>query len=332
MTQQYTTWSVVATVDEPPEVISCFVGWYLSLGASQIFLYFDRPDDPAAAVFDALPAVEVVRCDNAHWAAFSKRRPDRHQVRQTRNATHAYLKMQTDWLLHVDADEFLWSVQPVSGNLSVVDAACDSLVLPVAERIFVQDATEQQVFAGPFRIPYSGSAAEGARVFGPDYRLTQGGMTGHAIGKAFTRRGKDVNISIHRPRATAKTEIVIQRTEKTRLLHFEGLTPLHWVFKMLRKADAIANHGGIPAATHRHKQIEAILDDPAAAMALHWRLRAADKAQLDNLQAQGVLFDPPFQAALCASVPGAADYGVGEFDRWLREEKGSLLERFGVLP
>ena len=318
MTGQQPTWAIVATVDEPPALVQAFVAWHLALGAAEVMLYFDRPDDPAAGLFAHLAAVTVVRCDSAYW---NGRRPDKHEIRQVRNATHAYGRMQSDWLLHADADEYLWTEGSVSAALDHAYPRTDCLVVPVAERVIADDAPAGTIFAGAFRRPArKGQITDGG--------LTSRGLTGHANGKAFSRRDRPVEVSIHRARGLKGTAVSTEPAKGLELLHFDGLTPLNWVYKLLRKADAVAHHNGMAASPHRQAQIDAVQVDPAAAFALHDRLKRPD---LDQLRAKGLLAEPPFDPAdaLARFFPGdRIDLSPQAIDDWLRREKRDVL---GVL-
>lgn len=321
MTKQQTTWAVVATVDESPALVQAFVAWHLALGAAEVMLYFDRPDDPAAALFSHLDAVSVIRCDAAHWERLAGRRPDKHEIRQVRNATNAYRHMQSDWLLHADADEYLWTGQAVSAALDHAYPWTDCLVVPVAERVFANDAAAETIFAGAFRRP----ARKGQET---DGGLTLRGLTGHANGKAFTRRGRSVEVSIHRARGQKGGDVPTEAAQGLELLHFDGLTPLNWVYKLLRKADAVAHHNGMAASPHRQAQIDAVQADPGAALALHDRFKQPD---IDRLRARGLLAEPSFDPAeaLKQYFPGdCIDLSPQAIDDWLRREKQDVL---GVL-
>ena len=318
MTKQQPTWAIVATVDEPPALVQAFVAWHLALGAAEVMLYFDRPDDPAAALFSHLDAVSVIRCDAAHWERLAGRRPDKHEIRQVRNATNAYRHMQSDWLLHADADEYLWADGSVAAALEQAGSGTDCLVVPVAERVFADDAPAETIFAGAFRRP----ARKGQET---DGGLTLRGLTGHANGKAFTRRDRRVEVSIHRARGLKRGDVPTEAAQGLELLHFDGLTPLNWVYKLLRKADAVAHHNGMAASLHRQAQIDAVQADPIAAFALHDRLKRPD---VDRLRAKGLLAEPSFDPAeaLARYFPGERiDLSPQAIDAWLRREKRDVL-------
>ncbi len=328
MAHNTSTWAVVATVDEPPMLVAAFLAWHLSLGASEIVLYFDRPDDPAADLVAPLDRVRAIRCDAAHWAQLGKHRPDKHQVRQVVNATQTYQTIAADWLFHCDADEFLWAPQTVAACLDAADETTDCVVVPVAERIYHHEMTTKSAFDGVFRRPFAGKPAMGRRLFGDAYALTQRGLTGHAIGKSFLRRGRPLTPSIHRPKPVASAELAVERTQALELLHFDGLTPLHWVYKILRKVNAVAHHNGQAPSPHRQRQSDALLADPSAAFALHDRLKRVDGACLHQLAALDLLLEVDFSpdGAISNVFPGL-DIALlpKDVDDWIWAHKSALI-------
>ena len=183
-------WSVVATVDEPPALIQSFVAWHLALGASEIWLFFDRADDPAADLIAPLPDVRRVICDDQHWARIGRARPERHQIRQSLNANFAFGQSKTAWMLHCDADEFLLPNGDVGEILSGCAPETDGVVVKVAERIYLDAAQPKTIFSGGFRLPYVAPRKAGAALFGADFDLTSRGLTGHSLGKSFSRVGR----------------------------------------------------------------------------------------------------------------------------------------------
>ncbi len=328
------TWSVVATVDEPPVLIQLFVAWYLHLGASEVILYFDRPDDPATAMMRALPNVRVVLCDAAHWARLGKRRPQKHQTRQLHNATDAYRTVRTDWLLHCDADEYVLPQRRIGYCLSEVPTSFNCATLPVAERVFEPDSAGKNILTGGFRRPFHGKPDAARALFGPHYRLSQRGLTGHVIGKAFSRVGQGFEVSIHRPSAQG-AEVPAVPLSGVELLHFDGLTQLHWVYKLLRKADAFLRHNGMSPSQHRQRQIDAILADAKAGYEIHDQLKRADPALIAQLHVLGLWLEAEFDpwSALEAVFPGdRLDLSTQAFDAWLWDHKGEVLRGYGLQP
>jgi hypothetical protein len=300
------------------------------LGASEIFLYFDRPDDPAAPLVAAVPGVDVICCDAPHWARLGWARPHKHQIRQARNANDAYRRTGADWLLHVDADEYLWAADPVEACLAPVAQTVPCAVVTVAERMALPGGS---MFAGPFRRPFLGAADAGRDLFGPDFDLTFRGLTGHALGKSFVRAGQKIHMSIHRPKPKGADALEAQTVTGLGLLHFDGLTRLQWVYKLLRKADAVLNDNGMPPSPHRARQIAGVLLDPQAGFAMYDRVKQITptlKAQLQALDLWcDVAFDPA--PALAQIFPGCAvDLSSEAADAWLWAQQGDLLRRYGL--
>ncbi len=324
-------WSVVATVDEPPQLVQAFVAWHLALGADQIHLYFDRPDDPAMDLFVHLSRVIVTACDADHWQRVCTARPNRHQIRQVQNARNAYSRTTSSWLLHCDADEFIWSANPVSRVLADVDHAVDAVAVPVAERVYLAGEKTDTFLDGVFRRPFPKEKRAGRRIFGPEYDLTHRGLTGHAIGKAFVRTDRRLNMSIHRPaRRDGGSALTLAHADRNamELLHVDGLTPQYWLYKLARKAEAVANHDGMPPSEHRGRQIEALIAHPNAKRALHDVLKSVDTALQAKLAARDLLVQPPFDVSgpLARYFPDqVVDLSPAAIDRWLAENKAAVL-------
>ncbi len=189
-----TTWGLVATIKAPPAETLAFAAWHLEQGARRLFIYLDDANAQAADHLAAHPGCRVTLTDDAWWAKRG-RRPEKHQVRQSRNATHAYRRAgDVDWLAHIDVDEFLIPSRPVAGVLG--DLAQDILcarVRPI-EALADGDGTAFKGFipAGPHRLPL-------VQALYPTYgRHIRGGFVSHLAGKVFVRTGHDrMKLRIH---------------------------------------------------------------------------------------------------------------------------------------
>ena len=327
MMQNRPTWAVVATVDEPPALVLAFVAWHLAMGASRVFIYCDRPDDPVQTLLAAVPQVKVVACDQAHWLRVGKSRPRRHEVRQVRNAHDAYVQTDADWILHSDADEFVWAKDRVDTVLSTASDAVDCLVIPVAERNHQSDEDGVSIFEGAFRRPFREPAHRGRKVFGADFDLTYRGLTGHAQGKAFVRTGRAMRMSIHRPRPPVPDQdLRLERApvDDLELLHFEGLTPRYWVYKLTRMMQALHERDGMPLSDHRSKQANLLPDAPD----LYRRLKQPDADVVGVLTRLGLWHTPSFDP-----LPAVAEYfpevtcdlSPAAIDHWLERNKPDVL-------
>ena len=187
-----TTWGVVATVKAPRGEILDFAAHHLELGAQRVYLYLDAPDPGTLAALKTHPKVRVVACDDAYWQR-QGRRPVKHQVRQGRNATHAYRRRaEVDWLAHVDVDEFLWPETRVADAL----AALPSGVL--SARVHPMEALAGDGTAFKALIPKADRAEVTARLY-PTYGAhLRAGFLSHVAGKLFVRTGLEgVELRIH---------------------------------------------------------------------------------------------------------------------------------------
>ncbi|ASM72651.1 MULTISPECIES: glycosyltransferase family 2 protein [Roseobacteraceae] len=187
-------WGLVATVLGPPAELLQFAAYHLEAGAHRIYLYLDDPDSDAFAPLKAHPKVRVSRCDAQHWQKLGGKRPEKHQVRQSRNATHAYSRRtEVDWLIHMDADEFLVSDQPVGDILAALpESTLTARVRPMEQlagdghrfKAFIPNGPEREKIVNRIY-----------PTFGPHIK---GGFLSHVAGKLFARTGMDgLDVRIH---------------------------------------------------------------------------------------------------------------------------------------
>jgi hypothetical protein len=299
-------WGIVMTVMEPRALLLSNVAYHLATGAAEVHVYFDDPDDPLCDEVAALPGVVATRCDAWHWrrTAPIRARPDTIRRRQALNANHAQRRAGVDWLIHIDADEFLVQSRPLGHELAhVAELGCE-IVFPVAERIFQRDRPQETFFDGLFRTSTKGlnRRADGVHndriIFGEHYPLLLHGVLGHSAGKCGVPVGQGYEIGIHwayRGKGKERTRAMRYVSTSTTLLHFDGLTPLHWLGKLLRYADY--DPQTLSIAPHRRAQIEIMVDiarDRAAILEFHREMKAFDAAGLDRLRGFGLLRETPF--------------------------------------
>lgn len=134
----------------------------------------------------------MIVTDDAYWQKRG-RRPVKHQVRQTINATRALRRLaRVDWLAHIDVDEFLWPDSDIRDLLAAVPPGINSLRL----RAFEAMAPDPAAPPPPGAVWYKGCATdrrtrvrETDRIypqFGPHLN---GGFLSHVEGKVFARTG-----------------------------------------------------------------------------------------------------------------------------------------------
>lgn len=185
------TWGISATILAPVETVLAFAAYHLEAGAHRLYLYLDDDNTAAYHLLKAHPKIKPTLCDADWW---NGKRPKKHQVRQTRNATHAYhRRAEVDWLIHMDADEFLVSDEPISDMLTALPAD-DKIarIRPMEQLAGDGSAFKAFVPNGPDR---TGIVADLYPTYG---RYIKGGFLSHLAGKCFVRSGMaDVRVQIH---------------------------------------------------------------------------------------------------------------------------------------
>ena len=182
------SWGLVATVKASKDKILAFAAHHLALGASHLALYFDDPTAPIPSVLTRHPKVTVVRCNDAYWTEGGKSRPGEHQARQTRNARHATRRATTDWLVHIDVDEFLHTPRPLADILD--DADPDRLVLKfepfeaMHDPMLPDDIYTSREFRGALRHEFW---PRRRAVLGDYRKVMRDGMLSHTVGKVIFR-------------------------------------------------------------------------------------------------------------------------------------------------
>ena len=310
-------WSVVATVDEPAALVLAFALHHLELGAAQIHLFLDGPNPQAEAVLRDLPQVQLVVCDTAHWAASVRRqKPKLHTGRQVVNANIAYAQTRSDWLLHCDCDEFVRDGAALTEELSGTGPNRVYLKLPVAERVYPPEAPPEATdpFDGIFRFPLTDFDMLGPQIYGDLAPFLKDGVTGHRAGKAVVRTGLPITMGIHSPDGPPP-----HQTARSRLLHFDGLTRLHYKIKLLRRAHEPPitrplRHG--PARIAQYDRLRAVVDQPDQLRDLVGSLKGLTARQTNALRAIDGLDERRFQPL--GQNPLVGDLTVSALDTALR--------------
>ena len=333
------TWGITATVDEPLPLLAAFVAHHLALGAARILLYLDQDAAEVEAFFAPEPLVTLIRTDTAYWERKGEQ-PQVHVRRQLFNGMDAYARADVDWLLHCDGDEFLHLSGDFGAELAALGPEVQSLHIPNSERVWLQGAARRHIFDGMERVPARGDLRAVEAIFGADMRYLHRGLLGYPNGKAVARTGQGLFMGIHGtkllgPDGWADHASTVRTAESrvARLVHFDGLTPLHWQVKLLRKArdarsDSILRKRVGAARFAQIEEVQRRAGDPGAVVALHDRLRVLSAGQAEGLRAAGLLRDMPVDPALAVAgrYPGAhLDLGSDAFDVWLAARQPDLV-------
>ena len=227
------TWGVVSTIKAPARDILNFAAHHLDLGAKRVHVYLDKDNPQARAALKAHPKCRVIVTDDGYWRR-RKGRPDKHQPRQTANATHCYSRMKdVDWLAHIDVDEFLWPTGPLPAQLAALPADTRSARIHPIEALAPD----------PDDPPPSGQVwCKGhARHQGPRRKQTteiyptygdhlNGGFLSHVAGKVLVRTGQDnVSLRIHNAFFDKVQDPAPARLDSTKLVHLHAHSWDHWL-------------------------------------------------------------------------------------------------------
>lgn len=218
-----TTWGISATIKAPTREILQFAAYHLEAGAQRLYLYLDDDNTEAFALLKAHPKIRPVLCDDTRWKG---KRPKKHQVRQTRNATHAYRRrIDVDWIIHMDVDEFLVAERPIADILAALpDAQQIARIRPMEQ--LAGDGSSFKAFVpnGPDR---NRIVAELYPTFGP---YIKGGFLSHLAGKVFVRSGlDDIRVQIHNVFQNDQLLPGPEDTEGIELAHCHAKTWEDWL-------------------------------------------------------------------------------------------------------
>jgi len=337
-------WGVVATVREPADLVLAFVAHHLELGADEIVLYLDDPEDEVFPILRRTGKVRAVRCDWRYWDRLTdgKGRPGNQNQRQAKNATQAYKTTKCDYLIHLDADEFLYLARPIEEEVARLEGDECWLRVPAMERCWQAGNRDESIFGGVFRSQIRNAPKVVRNIYGDEVvPFLSHGLAGAAHGKPLVRVGEQVSLQVHAAKLPGKNAGWAPHRRATGLtvLHFDGLTPLHWVAKTLRYAeqddaaiddllhDARARQvraardlmGSMPELLRFFRQITGLSPEQASALTAHGKLAALE-------------FDPA--AAVKRVFPDhVADYSFRAFDLKLGTENARrLMKVIGAPP
>lgn len=217
-------WGTVTTTNSPLPRILEFAAWHLELGAHRLYIYLDAPDPEAAQVLGAHPKIRVFTTDADWWAKRGKR-PEKHQARQGRNARHANNRRpETDWLAHIDVDEFLLPRRPIAEQLAELPDTClCARVRPVEALAPMPGGGTPETLFKAFHLDQRDRQRAAEACFPTWGRHLSGGFLSHVAGKLFFRPGTEgLDIRIHNVTLGEQTNPGERRLPDTELGHFHA--------------------------------------------------------------------------------------------------------------
>ncbi len=341
MAKNRQSWGVVATANEPSALVAAFVAHFKSLGAQEVHIYVDRgtPDFELGPLLKNTKGCKFTRATWANWKKVHGRlRPVQHVKRQLINAAHAYARCNVDWLLHCDVDEFLMLEEDLGDALSLLPRDVEAAHIKNRERAWLAGDPQTSIFSGVFRVDTRVAIKGDLAPTGLLAQATSNRFSGHRAGKSLLRTGLSHLPGIHVPNMRLSDEVLdrggkvkMAKIDTARLLHFDGLTPLHWQAKLAKRVLKIRTrlHGNHNLA--RKTQFELIrthLGDTDTLDQIHTLLQVIDPETEEKLRAVGALQDEDFapEITLREVFPGAEfDLSPAEFDRILAMKEPELI-------
>lgn len=182
--QKRPSWGIVSTIRAPLPDILRFAAHHIDLGVDRLYLFLDEPNRKAVRVLRRHPKIEIRVCTDDYWQRRGIARPDKHQVRQSKNATFIYGQTDMDWLAHIDVDEFLWTSTPIPDLLRDVPPDIPAArVRPIEALAGGNDLYKAFVPTKPNR-------QELIETIYPNYgAFLPSGFLSHVQGKLFVRAG-----------------------------------------------------------------------------------------------------------------------------------------------
>ncbi len=179
------SWSIVCTTNAPATDIARFAAHHLSLGCSAILFYLDAASD--------ISALERPQLSFQSGAPA----PDELHKRQMVNAARAYAEAKTDWIAHLDIDEFLIPDKPLKQLLEALPESAEWASIPPVEPLTPDKGSITLYKRSPRHIGKPRAILE--EIY-PDYGLfLRSGFLGYDTGKPLARTGlAGAKIGIHK--------------------------------------------------------------------------------------------------------------------------------------
>lgn len=225
-------WGIVSTIKADTRDILNFAAYHIELGAHRLHIYLDAPNDTAQAALKAHPKCRVTLCDDGYWRR-RKKRPDKHQPRQTINATHCYRRRpQVEWLAHIDVDEFLWPETPLPEQLANLPAGTLSARVRPVEALAPDPVDPPSPgttwFKGCTRMR-GARMAQTTKIYPTFGEYLNGGFLSHVAGKVFVRTGHDnISLRIHNAIHNGEVDKFPPELDATRLCHLHAPSLEKW--------------------------------------------------------------------------------------------------------
>lgn len=327
------SYSIVSTSRETADILAAFVAHHLTLDVDEIFLFFDEANPAVEAMLAGVPRCRVTVCNDDYWRARNPAgRPEGKVGRQLFNARQARQQTRSEWLIHIDSDEFLLSTGSLKEELARIPPGTNLVQIKNFERFFPEGLVPRQIFDGLFRGGIPRKTAGSGRMFGEATPFLSHGLQGYSTGKTATRCQSPQRLALHPPGSDDGRPDAVFVSASTILLHFDGFTPLHWVTKILRRSTS-----GIVGTRWRVAQMEFLESATTREqrMSLFGKINILNKVTVKKLKVLDALRDLQFDPlpAMQAQFPGADfDLSPEAFDRRMVTADPDWYQALDLVP
>lgn len=326
------TWGVVTMAKEPPELLAIFASFYAALGADEINIFLDGDDPEARRLLANVPCCRVKVIDDEFFLAnWNCSYPANTYRRQRLAATKAYRDSKVDWMLFLDADEYL-QADDFARELDELPPEIDILTILNGERVFSSEDATPSLFGGLMLTPKHARPYVIRGLFGEErLKYTDKGFCAHRFGKSATRTGKPYKLGVHTPR-NWRENIKRHVSQRSVICHFDGITQSHWMLKLLRYMD-MGTYGAASGSNQfRYEQIQFLKKSSSkrSIRELHDLIRKFDRATEARLRRHGLIDDVRVDPllGLATYYPGNNfDLSVDWFDATLQAKMPDLYAR-----
>lgn len=233
--------STVSLIRESPEIVAHFARYYLAAGASEVVVFYDGPVPFSLEI----PGLTVVACDAAFWAEACGERPVAVEERQSIVYGIGKARCRTEWMLVVDADEYVFGDRPIPAFLDAVPEAAESIALPTAEAVWGPgDALDAPFGSTHFRLAWRWKwlwRMGRSPLYGTVSANMRWGLLGHVRGKQFLRADRDYSQirnhdALRDGAVVTRPAAAVDPTLSGMFLgHFDAISLAHWAGKWRRR-------------------------------------------------------------------------------------------------
>ncbi len=232
-TESPPTFTVITVLRESVENTLRFVHWYKQLGAAEIIMFFDNPDDDAIPHLSGIAGLRAIRCDEDFWQSIGQFSDKKFVKRQNAALNLGYREATSDWALVVDSDEFLYDTRrDFTHRLAGLDNTVRAVRIAPAEILQTDPLSEVR----NFRVPMS--KAQINTVYGDHAWMfrRRNGLVGHYQGKSIIRTGqKDIRLRQHWAEDRDREKVADafwQHEDEIYILHYFGGAYDEWRAKL----------------------------------------------------------------------------------------------------